>query len=346
MGIIWTIVILGIMIFIHELGHFISARCFGVHVEEFSLGMGPAILKKNKGETIYSLRILPLGGFCKMEGEDEDSGTPGSFSALRPWKRLVVLASGAMMNVLLALVLFVAVSFFQGSSVYAPKIGALAGDDVPAAQFEVGDTIVKMDNTKINIYADITLKMSENNGEDIEVTVLRNGEKITKTLTPYETEAGYKLGFSPAIVENTTGLALKNGFYETVFSVKTVFWSIKQMVTGRLGLDSLSGPVGVASVVGDAVEGAQQIEDKVAGYRILFLNISYIAALIGANLGVMNLLPLPALDGGRIIFTLIEIITRKKVPEKFEAIVHALGFVLLMLLAFLVTWSDIAKLIR
>lgn len=118
------------------------------------------------------------------------------------------------------------------------------------------------------------------------------------------------------------------------------------MVTGKMGLESLSGPVGVATVVGDAVEGAQKIEDKSMGYRMLFLNISYITALIGANLGVMNLLPLPALDGGRIIFTLIEIVTGKKVPEKFEAIVHALGFALLMLLAFLVTWSDIVKLIR
>lgn len=346
MGIIWTLIILGVMIFIHELGHFISARAFGVHVEEFSMGMGPALIKKQKGETLYALRLLPLGGFCKMEGEEVDSGTPGSFAALVPWKRLVVLASGAAMNILLALVLFIAVSFSQGDAVYAPKIGSIASEDVPAAEFNVGDTIVKMDNTKINIYSDITLKMMENNGEPIEVTVLRGDERITKTLTPYKTEDGYKLGFSPAIVENTPSLAFKNGIYETAFSVKTVFWSIKQMVTGRMGLDSMSGPVGVATVVGDAVEGVELVEDVAARRLMLFLNIAYIAALIGANLGVMNLLPFPALDGGRILFTLIEIITRKKVPEKFEAAVHALGFVLLMLLAVIVTWSDIVKLIR
>lgn len=345
MGIIWTVIILGVMIFIHELGHFISARSFGVHVEEFSMGMGPAIIKKQKGGTLYALRALPLGGYCKMDGEDADSDAPDSFSKLKPWKKLVVLASGAAMNVLLALILFIIVSFSQGSSIYAPQIGYIA-DGSPASAFSVGDKIVKMDNTKINIYADITLKMMDNNGEDIEITVERDGERITKTVTPYKTENGYKIGFSPAIVENTPSVALKNGFYETVFSVKTVFWSIKQLVTGKVGLSSLSGPVGVASVVGSAVDSVEQTADASVRGLLLFLNIAYIAALIGANLGVMNLLPLPALDGGRIIFILAEMITRKKIPERFEAAVHAAGFALLMLLAVVVTWSDIVKLIR
>lgn len=345
MGIIWTVIILGVMIFIHELGHFISARSFGVHVEEFSMGMGPAIFKKQKGGTLYALRALPLGGYCKMEGEDADSDAPDSFSKLKPWKKLVVLASGAAMNVLLALILFIIVSFSQGSSIYAPQIGYIA-DGSPASAFSVGDKIVKMDNTKINIYADITLKMMDNNGEDIEITVERDGERITKTVTPYKTENGYKIGFSPAIVENTPSVALKNGFYETVFSVKTVFWSIKQLVIGKIGLSSLSGPVGVASVVGSAVDSVEQTADASVRGLLLFLNIAYIAALIGANLGVMNLLPLPALDGGRIIFILAEMITRKKIPERFEAAVHAAGFALLMLLAVVVTWSDIVKLIR
>lgn len=344
MGIIWTVIILGVMIFIHELGHFISARSFGVHVEEFSMGMGPAIIKKQKGDTLYALRLLPLGGYCKMEGEDEESESPGAFSNLRPWKKLIVLASGAAMNVLLALVLFIVVSFCQGDRVYAPEIGAIA-DGSPASVFSVGDKIVKMDNTKINIYSDISLKMMDNNGEDIVITVEREGERITKTVTPYETEYGYKIGFSPAIVENSPSVALKNGVYETIFSVKTVFWSIKQLIVGKVGLDSLSGPVGVASVVGSAVESVETADASVRGL-LLFLNIAYIAALIGANLGVMNLLPFPALDGGRIIFILAEMITRKKVPEKVEAAVHAAGFALLMLLAVIVTCSDIVKLFK
>lgn len=345
MGIIWTLIILGVMIFIHELGHFISARCFGVRVEEFSMGMGPAVLKKRGKETLYSLRLLPLGGYCKMEGEDEAAMSEHSFSAIAAWKRLVILASGAAMNILLALILFIIVSFSQGETVYAPKIGSLAGDDVPAAVFSVGDTIVKMDNTKINIYADITLKMMENTGEEVTVTVLHDGKKVTKTLIPYKTDDGYKLGFSPAVVENTPSVALKNGVYETAFSVKTVFWSIKQMITGKMGVDSLSGPVGVATVVSGAVDGASQVPDASLRRLLMFLNIAYIAALLGANLGVMNLLPLPALDGGRILFTMVEIIIGKKVPERFEAVVHAVGFALLMLLAVIVTWSDIVKLI-
>lgn len=345
MGIVWTVIILGIMIFIHELGHFVSARAFKVNVEEFSMGMGPSVFKKKKGETLYSIRLLPLGGYCKMEGEDEAIQKEGSFSFLKPWKRLIILASGAFMNVLLALILFVIVSFNSGEEIVGTKIGKIVSNDVPISVFEAGDKIVKMDNTRINIYSDITLKMMENSGESIEITVVRDGEKIKKTVTPEKTENGYKLGFEPAREKNTPLVALKNGFYETAFGVKSVYWSIKQMVTGKIGLDGVSGPVGVASVVSDVVETTGEIEDPFMRMRLLLLNIGYLMALIGANLGVMNLLPLPALDGGRILFTLVEIVIGRKVPQRFEAAVHTAGFILLMLLALIVTWSDISKLL-
>ncbi len=345
MGIVWTVVILGIMIFIHELGHFVSARAFKVHVEEFSMGMGPSIFKKKKGETLYSIRLLPLGGYCKMEGEDEAIQKEGSFSFLNPWKRLIILASGAFMNVLLAFILFILVSFNSGEEIVGTRIGKIVWDNAPISVFETGDKIVKMDNTKVNIYSDITLKMMENNGESIEITVLRDGEKVKKTVTPEKTENGYKLGFEPKLEKNTPLVALKNGIYETAFSVKSVYWSIKQMVMGKVGFEAVSGPVGVASVVSDVVESTGEIEDNFLRIRLLFLNIAYLMALIGANLGVMNLLPLPALDGGRILFTLVEIVIGRKVPERFEAAVHTAGFILLMLLALVVTWSDISKLL-
>ncbi|MDO5477899.1 MAG: M50 family metallopeptidase [Clostridia bacterium] len=345
MNIIWTILILGVMIFIHEFGHFIAAKSFGVYVEEFALGMGPAIFKKQGKETLYSLRLFPIGGYCAMRGENEEVAEERSFSALRPWKRLIILAAGAAMNILLALLLFMIICFSQ-KYVYSTEIGAIAGDDVPASVLSVGDEIIKMDNTRINIYSDIQLKMMENNGESVDITVIRKGEKKTFTLTPYETESGYKFGFSPAVKKNTPLMALKNGFYETAFSVKSVFWTIKQMVTGAIGLDSVSGPVGIATVVDDVVDSSMEIEDKGERYYILLLNILNLMALIGANLGVMNLLPLPALDGGRIFFTFIELVIRRKVPQKFEAAVHAAGFILLMLLAVVITWSDIMKLVK
>lgn len=345
MNIIWTILILGIMIFVHELGHFIAAKKFGVFVEEFSLGMGPAILKKQGKETLYSLRLLPLGGYCAMRGENETVEEEGSFSALKPWKRFIVLVSGAAMNVLLALILFMIICFSQ-KAVITNKVGSVAGDDVPASVFEVGDEIIKLDGTRVNIYSDIRLKMMINKGESVDVTVLRNGEKLTFNLTPYKTENGFKFGFSPLVEKNTPLTALENGFYETAFSVKSVFWTIKQMIAGTIGLESVAGPVGMATVVDDVVDSANEIEDNNQRIYVLILSIFNLMALIGANLGVMNLLPLPALDGGRILFVLIEMIIGKKVPEKFEAAVHAAGFVLLMILAVIVTWSDIMKLIK
>lgn len=345
MNIIWTILILGVMIFIHELGHFISARIFGVKVNEFALGMGPAILKKQGKETLYSLRLFPIGGYCAMVGEDEKTDEEGSFSALSAWKRFIILASGAFMNILLALILFIAISFCQ-KYVITPSIGDIPDENAPISVFMEGDRIIKMDDTKINIYSDLTLKMYENKGESVEITVLRDGEKITKSVTPYKTEAGYKFGFTPEIVENSPALALKNGFYETAFSVKSVFWTIKNLFVGNLGFDAVSGPVGIASVVDDVVDEVNKEEDIKTRSLLMFLNIANLMALIGANLGVMNLLPLPALDGGRILFTLIEMITGKKVPEKFEAWVHGAGFILFMLLALFITWSDILKLIK
>lgn len=345
MNIIWTILILGIMIFVHELGHFLTAKRFGVFVEEFSLGMGPAIFKKQGKETLYSLRLFPIGGYCAMRGENEAVEEEGSFSELKPWKRFIVLVSGAAMNILLAFMLFLMICFSQ-KAIITNKVGSVAGDDVPASVFEVGDEIIKMDGTRVNIYSDIRLKMMINKGESVDVTVLRNGEKLTFNLTPYKTEDGFKFGFSPLVEENTPLTALKNGFYETAFSVKSVFWTIKQMVKGNIGLESVAGPVGMATVVDDVVDSTNEIEDNNQRIYVLILSIFNLMALIGANLGVMNLLPLPALDGGRILFVLIEMITGKKVPEKFEAAVHAAGFVLLMLLAVVITWSDIMKLIK
>lgn len=344
MSILLTILILGVMIFVHELGHFVAARRFGVHVEEFAIGMGPAILRKQRGDTLYSVRLIPLGGFCRMEGEDEASDSPGAFSSLVPWKRLIVLAAGAAMNVALAFLLFVSVCFMSGET--TNTIRAFAGDDVPAAVFAEGDKIIKIDNTRIHIYNDIALKMANNGGEAVEVTVQRGGETLTKTITPYLTERGYQLGVYLSHEKGTLPKAIKNGWHETTFSVKSVYWGLKQLVTGHIGLESMSGPVGVVSVVNDAVRESRGIENARDRRYALLLYVLDLMAFIGANLGVMNLLPLPALDGGRIVFTAIELVSRRKVPQRLEAAVHAAGLIILLIFSLVVTYSDVVKQIK
>ncbi|MDP4133261.1 MAG: site-2 protease family protein [Bacillota bacterium] len=341
MGIVWTIVILGVMIFIHELGHFMAARAFKVHVEEFSMGMGPAIFKNQKGETLYSIRLFPIGGFCKMEGEDEDVDKPGSLLHLKPWKRLIILVAGATMNVLLALILYISISFGSGNYTYTTRIGEFASTNAPMTVFQKNDKILKMDNTRIFLFDDITLKMMTNKGESVNITVLRGGEKITKTITPYKTDSGYKLGFSPKVIDKTFFVALKNGVLKTLFGVKLVFWSLWQLLSGKMGIENMSGPVGIASVVGQVAKEVQP-----GGIFVILLNMLNIMALIGVNLGVMNLLPLPALDGGRVVFTLVEMITKRRVNPKVEGLVHTIGMVILLLFAVFITYSDILKLVH
>ena len=344
MSILLTVFILGVMIFIHELGHFVAARRFGVHVEEFAIGMGPALFRKQRGDTLYSVRLVPLGGFCRMEGEDEESRSPRAFSALAAWKRLIVLAAGAFMNVLLAFLLFTAVCFMNGE--VSNTIDGFAADDAPAAVFSAGDKIIKMDHTRIHIYNDILLKMATNQGESVEVTVRRGRETLTETIVPEDIGGVYRLGVVMRYEKGTLPKAIKNGWYETLFSVKSVYFGLKQLITGRIGLDSMSGPVGVVSVVNDAVRESRGIENAHDRYYALLLYILNLMAFIGANLGVMNLLPLPALDGGRIVFTSIELITRRKVPQRLEAAVHAVGLIALLVFSLVVTYSDIVKQIK
>lgn len=339
MSVVWTIVMLLVMIFVHELGHFITAKKCNVKVNEFAIGMGPKIFGWGKGETKYSLRALPIGGFCQIEGEDGDSEDERAFTKQKPIKKIAILAAGATMNIVLALIVFLIINCFV-PGYYSSELGEIIPDSPMAESvFQAGDRIVKMDNTSIRYFDDISLFLGFTDGSPIEITVKRDGEKITQTITPaWEEETKrYILGFYTTYKEHTIGSRLKNAWFDTLYSAKCVFLSLKWLFTGKVGLSDMSGPVGIVVAVDSVSEMTQTVRERV-------LSILNMMGLISVNLGIFNLLPLPALDGGRIVFAAVEGITKKKIKPAFEAAFHAAGLALLMLLALYVTVSDIQKL--
>jgi len=373
-----TIAIFMVMITFHELGHFVSAKLLGVAVPEFSIGMGPAIFKHKGKKTLYALRLLPIGGYCRLEGEDEKSDDPEAFTNQKLWKRFIIVASGAIINLLMGFILFMIVIKMM-SPIPTNVIGTVDKRSYLAqAGVMTGDKIVSLDGHKIGIFYDIGLytdKFSEKT-ENVEVVVKRDGKKYEYNIKPslseytvtYGTEGAeisdtmngitetstaeyvkeipkdiigtsesskrYLLGFTPRIEKITAANIIPQAWYYTRFTVKSIFGALRDMISGKTGLENLSGPVGVAGVVDDAVKSGDDT----------LLNILLIVATLTINLGIFNLLPLPALDGGRLFFMLIELVRGKPVPPEKEGLVHTIGLILLLLLAAIVCYSDIMKL--
>ncbi len=344
---IWTIIFavlfFSLIIFVHEFGHFITARIFGVKVHEFALGMGPKVFSWKKGETRYSLRAVPVGGFCSMEGEDQQSDDEGSFSR-KPWyARLIILAAGAAMNVLLGFVICTAfVGLYYAQSGIPTTVVADVVKDAPATEFlQPGDQIIEINGQNINIKKDIDFAMQQYGGVDGEVTYIRDGEKITKPFKPYVAQytdgtPAYLLGVTVKTRQINIFNILKESFYQTVWMGKMVYVSLGMMISGKVGMNEISGPVGV---VGMMNETAQQ------GGMSGFINLLFLGSFISVNIGIMNLLPIPALDGGRILFVILEAIRRKPIPPEKEGIVHFVGLILLLGLMVFATWNDIMRLI-
>ncbi len=345
-----TILMFGAIIAIHEFGHFAAAKFFGVKVNEFAIGMGPALWKKQSGETLYALRALPIGGYCAMEGEDESSDDPRSFIALASWKKIIVLAAGAFMNFVLGVAL--CVGLMMPVSVFAtPEIASLETTfpNQGADGLMAGDRIVSIDGQPIFLYADITMFFGRAENGVMDLVVERDGGRVTLNqfpLTPMEYPNGeggttLRYGINFIVEEATLGSKLINGFYTAIDFVRIVFISLQDLISGAIGMDMISGPVGIVDVVSEA--GSSAPTTAAAAY-----NIIYFAALITVNLAVMNLLPLPALDGGRIFFTLLNGVTwavaKRKIPAQYEGAVHLIGMVLLLALTVFVTVSDIGKL--
>lgn len=353
MNIIVALLIFSIIVSIHEFGHFIFAKINDIEVLEYSIGMGPRILKYQGKETLYSLKLFPLGGSCRMLGEDDLEEIEGdrakrSFQAKSVWARFMVVFAGPLFNFLLAFL----IAIFVISNVGVDKAvvsSTMQGFPANEVGIQAGDTIRKVNGTNIVILRDFILYNTTHNVEkyDIEVERLENGQvnKYEYTLVPkLDVESGRKLlGISwdtAQTKENSIISLVKYSLYEVYFNIKSTLAGLKALITGFIGVDQISGPVGIVNFVGETIN-----ETSSYGLKIMILSIANLVILLSANLGVMNLLPIPALDGGRIVFFLFEMISRKKANKNIEAYVHITGFVLLMAFMLFVVYNDIIKLI-
>lgn len=322
------ILVFGLLVMVHELGHFVTARMSGVKIHEFSIGMGPALLKKQGPETLYALRAIPLGGYVKMEGEDEASEDARSFSNVKPWKRLIILAAGATMNFILAFVLLLIIAFSVGSPSNVIET-TIENYPAQAAGMKAGDRIVAIDDKEIKTWEEVTRLIEVSMGQPMELKVQRNEETLSLTLTPVKGEDGkYKVGIQTKFEKN-----FANAFKNAGHQFKSIFMGIFEFL-GRLGekevREGVSGPVGIINAIGQAS-------------KLGLLNIILVAAYISINLGIFNLLPFPALDGGRIVFVVIEMIMGKPVSREKEGYVHFIGIVILLSLTVFLTFKDIRK---
>ncbi|MDD6194493.1 MAG: RIP metalloprotease RseP [Lachnospiraceae bacterium] len=342
MSIIFAIIIFSLIILFHELGHFLVAKKCDVKVNEFCLGLGPTILHFQKGETTYSLKLLPFGGACMMEGEDEESSDGRAFNNKSVWQRFAIVAAGPIFNFIMAFVLSVILIGAIGYD--APVItGVMEGYSAEEQGMQAGDTIVSLNHYKVHFYQEVSVYSFFHPGETMEVTYLRDGEKHSATITPkYNEEDGrYLLGITGNYAREKGSVieTLCYGFYEMKYQIYTTFQSLKMLFTGQLSVNDMSGPVGIVKTIGDTYDAS-----VTSGAFAVLMNMLNIAVLLSANLGVMNLLPFPALDGGRLVFYVIEAIRGKRINEEIEGRVHLIGFALLMVLMVVIMFNDIHKL--
>lgn len=347
-GKVWTVLIailfFGFIILIHELGHFIWAKKCGVKVNEFAIGMGPAILKKKKGETQYSLRLLPIGGYVSMEGENEESEDPRAFNNTNVWKRIIIIIAGAFHNIILGILILALLLGTSNELIGTSNIKEFQSNaSSHLTGLEVGDKILKINGRKVFSERDLSFLMGRSKDGVFEMTVKRNGKKVVLPAVKFESEKKGKITiihYDFIIVGEEPGFfnVLKNSFTQTASIVRMVWLSLFDMITGRYGLSELAGPVGTVQVISNVAQNAAKTGNI---YDLLL-----IMAFITINIGVANLLPLPALDGGHLFFLLIEAIRRKPINRKKEGLVHAIGFGLLMLLMLLITFNDIVRIIK
>lgn len=342
------IIVIGVLIFFHEMGHFLAAKKSGILVEEFALGFGPALISKKRGETRYSIRAFPLGGFCKMAGEmpEEEGKESEQYKKAREegrcfyqkpaWMRFIVVSMGPIMNFVLAALLFAAVFVFFGLPV-APSETTDIGDVIPGAPaaeagLRAGDRIVAIEGEAVEEWDKMAGIINQNPGRELEFSIERRGEVFSISMIPQEQEDGRgAIGIYPDAVRERLSLlsALGMGTLQTVDVIAALFVALQEMITGQVPAD-IGGPVRIAQMVGEAAE--------IGLYYLLTF-----AGFISINLGIINLLPFPALDGGRLVFIIIEMVRRKGLDPEKEGLVHFIGFVFLLLLIGVIIIRDLTQ---
>ena len=343
MSIIIFLIILGILVMVHEAGHFFVAKKSGIRVLEFTIGMGPKLFHIKKGETVYSIRLLPIGGACMFDGEDGkvEGGGDGDehcFNNANVWARIATVVAGPIMNFVLAFLFSVIIVNFSATDL--PIIVQVTeGGPAQEAGLLPGDEIVSVNGEKVHLYREVQVISQMNRGEAYDVTVNRNGELVSVSFAPEydEAEGRYYMGIAGGVYEQFRGLnSLKYGFYEVRYAAASTYKSLLMMLQGQVKTEEMSGVVGIANMVDETYDTV-----KPAGFVPLLLTMMNLAALLSVNLGIINLLPLPALDGGRLIFLLVEVVRGKPVPADKEGMVHLIGFVLFMVLMVFLVFNDI-----
>lgn len=376
MTIILFILIFGVIVLSHEFGHFIVAKKNGIHVVEFAIGMGPTLLHLDRGGTRYSVKLLPFGGACMFEGEDglsdkedreadepkqggiyaeapgkEEAHFPlqesqgGSFLEAPVWTRIATIFAGPFVNLLLGFLIALILVAYRGTDL--PVIQMVSEDSAAEeAGLMAGDVITRMNGERIHVYREVRLNsMLNSDGKEFSISYLRDGKEHSVVLTPrYSKEDDrYYIGLMGVgeYVSCKGFSIIKYGFYESEYVLRNTIKSLQMLVTGKLGKDDVSGPVGVASYVGETYESVKEY-----GFLTVLMTMLELVVILSINLGIMNLLPLPALDGGRLVFMFLEVIRGKPVPPEKEGLVHMAGLILFFLLMIFVMYNDIMRLIR
>ena len=324
-----------LIIIIHEGGHFVAARLMKIKVNEFSIGMGPKLIQFKKGDTKYTLRLILFGGYCAMEGESEDSDDENSFAKKKVWQRFFVVVAGALMNLILGFLVIV-IMLSSGSLIGTTEIAKFDDKAVSSATLKQGDIIKSIDGMRVYTSTDVTTGLSRSGDDTLDMTVLRDGKtldlKVKFNMEKYEGRNFINMDFWLVGNKKTVGGVIKESFKEWVSFTRMVFLSVHDMIVGKYGLSDLAGPVGTVSVVSTAV--------KTSAYSML-----RIIALLTINVGLFNLFPIPALDGWRLFLLIFEGIFKRKLPDKWDWAINAVGLVLLLGLMCVITFSDITKLL-
>lgn len=348
--ILFAILMFGLLIAIHEFGHFSVAKLCGIQVNEFSIGMGPLLWHRKGKETTYSLRLLPIGGYCAMEGEDEDSDNPRAFGNAAGWKRFLVLVAGSAFNFLAGLLILLVIYSGIQATTTATIVGFMDGFPCEGETMLMeGDEILSINGSRILVSSDVSTLLSLNTKDTVDMTVRRNGEivkvnDLPLTLRAYEVdgETVQLYGFYFGYEELSVAGRLKEGFYTGIDFVRMVWWSLEMLINGGASVQDLTGPVGIVNTISEVGENSETI-------KMAVVNIFRFTAFIAINLSVVNLLPIPALDGGRVLFLLVNgvsyLVAKRTIPSKYENYVHVIGFAALLLLMVVVAFQDVVRIV-